>query len=258
MVTFKTKTYNNINNILPFLWVGYFIYSPLPTWAVSTPLYADVCPLGCPTTLDNKKMSIVVHKNYISGIDHKTKLSRWVAYKIDKENIGKRPNISFKSDPLLPKNIRLHPSAYNGMYAQYGTDRGHLAPAITISKNYGHESFYLSNILPQHSELNRKIWKNIEQRNRTIATQKDISLYVLTGAINTYRNGKLQPSNQFWKIVITDTKKKYLHSLIFYKDKKTNTFCYKNITLKKLSRLSKLSLFSAYNTKQKYLKKSCV
>ena len=229
----------------------------------STQIFSSVCPLGCPIVSDGRSMSVVVHKNYISGIDHKTKLSRWVAYSVDSKNIGKRPKVEFKSDPLLPKKIRLSTKSYKGLYKKYNTDRGHLAPAATIANFNGKESFYLSNIIPQFSTLNRKAWKNTEIHERETVKKQDKPIYVITGAINkTSRNGTILPSTNFWKIIIHDIIEKQISAIIFKSQKKIknsenkekivkkDNFCYKNIKLESLEKITGLQFFSPYTVKQ--------
>ena len=217
-------------------------------------IFADVCPLGCPIAVNNTPISIVVHKNYISGIDHKTKLSRWVAYSIKANNFGKRPKTHFKADPLLPNGIKLRPNAYKGMYKKHKTDRGHLAPAVTIARHNGYESFYLSNILPQHANLNRNIWKKIETKERAL------SGYVIAGAINnTDKSGNLLPSVSFWKIFIPNTKDKTFSSIVFFplsKDSPHNTnayagFCYKNKPISFIEDMTGLKFFTHYTMQRK-------
>ena len=134
----------------------------------STQIFSSVCPLGCPTVNDGRSMSVVVHKNYISGIDHATKLSRWVAYAVESNNIGKRPKAEFKSDPLLPSKIRLSPKFYKRLYEKCNTDRGHLAPATTIAKFDGRKSFYLSNIIPQSAPSTAMHGKTLKYRREIL------------------------------------------------------------------------------------------
>ena len=235
----------------------------LPAQASTEILSSTSCPLGCPIVSDGKSMSVVVHENYISGIDHATKLSRWVAYGVDSKNIGKRPKAEFRSDPLLPKKIRLSPKSYKGLYEKYNTDRGHLAPATTIANFSGEESFYLSNIIPQFSTLNRKAWKNTEIHERKTVKKQDKPIYVITGAINkTTKNGALLPSTNFWKIIIHDVQEKQISAIIFKPGKnikksgnkeeilKKDNFCYKNIKLDSLEKITGLQFFSSYVVKQ--------
>ena len=71
------------------------------------------------------------------------------------EDIDKRP--PFFTDKRVKKNYRTTSKDYTNT----GYDRGHLAPAadFSFSDIAMSESFYMSNISPQHPSFNRGIWK---------------------------------------------------------------------------------------------------
>ena len=96
---------------------------------------------------------------------------------------------TFRSDPLLsPVSLPPTPSLYlNSSY-----DRGHLVPAASAasaSQSAMDETFYLTNISPQHPNCNRGYWRAIEGWLRETARQwrsthgPSASLTVVTGPL---------------------------------------------------------------------------
>ena len=63
------------------------------------------------------------------------------------------------------------PIATNTDYTRSGYDKGHMAPAADMkwSPEAMKESFYFSNMCPQHPQLNRRGWKNLEEKIRNWA-----------------------------------------------------------------------------------------
>jgi endonuclease G len=87
----------------------------------------------------------------------------------------------FLPDPDLPSPLQITHVHYTGT----GYDRGHLAPNASMQGRHeqcARESFYMSNIAPQTAALNRKIWKNLEEKERAWAKEFG-ELWVLTGPV---------------------------------------------------------------------------
>ena len=70
-------------------------------------------------------------------------------------------------------------------YRRSGYDRGHLAPAADMAfDNLAmSESFYMSNMSPQNSKLNRGLWARLENRIRDWVRRGDGDAYVITAPI---------------------------------------------------------------------------
>jgi endonuclease G len=123
---------------------------------------------------------IIKHKYYSISYSEEDEQAEWVAYKIISNRLQNidRTN-DFREDP----NVSTGSSDLTD-YIGSGYDRGHLAPAKTMSLNETSmsESFYMSNMSPQIPEFNRGIWKRLEGKVRYWAEVND-SLYVVTGPI---------------------------------------------------------------------------
>ena len=140
---------------------------------------------------------------------HKHHQSVFVKYSIKKADISGRTKRSnnFKVDPQIDSTV-----SFNS-YKKSGYDRGHLKPAGTskASKADMKASFLFTNISPQVPEFNRKGWKFIETKTRSILNNYD-SIMVYSGPIfNKFRNDKLPnseitiPKRFFKAIYINDS-----------------------------------------------------
>ncbi len=126
--------------------------------------------------------SAVIEKNfYTLQYNEKFEQADWVAYELTREEVEGSAvrNDSFKPDPDVNTG-----SASLEDYKGSGYDRGHLAPAadMKMSAVSMSESFFMSNMSPQHPGLNRKIWAKLESYVRTWAYDNG-SIYIVTGPV---------------------------------------------------------------------------
>ncbi len=85
----------------------------------------------------------------------------------------------FQPDPDLPGGQRAELNDYAGS----GYDRGHMAPAADATDTREmHQSFYLSNMVPQNRVMNEQIWAGLEAATRACAKRSG-ELFVITGPI---------------------------------------------------------------------------
>ena len=155
---------------------------------------------------------IINHNYYSLSYSFTNKLAEWVIYKLtcDQTKGAVNRSNSFRPDPLLKEG-----SAQLVDYKGSGFDRGHLAPAgdMKISFEAMSESFYLTNMTPQHPSLNRGIWLGLEDKVRIWAC-KDSILYVVAGPIivksdSTIGPNRLKVPSFFYKIIFHNSRGKY-------------------------------------------------
>ncbi|MFC2109500.1 DNA/RNA non-specific endonuclease [Bacteroidota bacterium] len=152
-----------------------------------------------------KNGELVEHTYYKLQYSEPHEQAYWVAYKLTPEFLKgntKRSN-RFKSDPLIATK-----SASLKDYKHSGYDRGHLAPAgsMTINSIAMNESFYMSNMSPQEASFNRGIWKKLESQVRTWSYDSD-SLFVVTGPVlknieKSIGANKVSVPKQFYKVLL--------------------------------------------------------
>ena len=104
---------------------------------------------------------------------------------------------NFRADTRIPERFRAGLKAYTAS----GYDRGHLVASansdLLLIQNS--ETFLLSNMSPQHPDLNRKRWRELEEAIRVLDAREDVlETYVLTCPVFYFgkpieRIGKEQP-----------------------------------------------------------------
>jgi endonuclease G, mitochondrial len=157
--------------------------------------------------LINLDDQIIYHTSYTLSYNETHEQPNWVKYMVTKtelENkVAKRKN-NFKEDTSI-----ITGSAQLIDYKGSGYDRGHLAPAATFvdSQKEMDESFFMSNMSPQHSSFNRGVWKRVETYERKMAIEKD-TVYVICGGVltdglETIGPNKVSVPEFYYKIIYT-------------------------------------------------------
>ncbi|MDR3137631.1 MAG: DNA/RNA non-specific endonuclease [Tannerellaceae bacterium] len=148
---------------------------------------------------------ILYRTGYVLSYNSDYRLANWVAWALtEAEALSKEieREDSFKADPDVKGK-----AAQLSDYKNSGFDRGHLAPAGDMgwSEMAMKESFYLSNICPQAPNLNRGIWKTIEEESRRWAVDYGEVLIVAgpvvqPGASHIGKNEVVVPQ-YFYKVI---------------------------------------------------------
>lgn len=127
---------------------------------------------------------ILPNRNYLIGYSYLFRQPRWAMQVID----GKAKDVAvdredcFRTDLRIPEEFRATLADYSGS----GYDRGHLVPSAdsNSSRLENSETFLISNMAPQHPDLNRKIWRMLEDRVRkTALVQKVVEVYAISGPV---------------------------------------------------------------------------
>jgi len=149
---------------------------------------------------------IIRHSGYTVSYNKDLKIPNWVSYELTREETKgkeKRGN-RFIADPLVTG-----PIATNADYTRSGYDKGHMAPAADMkwSPEAMKESFYFSNMCPQHPQLNRRGWKNLEEKIRNWAIA-DSAIIIICGPIiekqpKTIGKNKVVVPQRFFKVVLS-------------------------------------------------------
>jgi endonuclease G len=126
--------------------------------------------------------TILVKEYYVICYDDANRVPDWVTYHLSRENLaGEAPRTNdFRADADLPSGER----AELVDYRHSGYDRGHMAPAAAFKRSSTamSETFLLSNVAPQRPNLNRHIWRRLEQEVRSLASAHG-SIWVFTGTL---------------------------------------------------------------------------
>lgn len=143
--------------------------------------------------------SFTIHRLLPKDFNTLTKAKRRSTFYIDEYNLGAL-------------------SATNADYKLSGFDRGHMVPAGDYDSDQllKDETFYLTNICPQSANLNRGIWKNLEDAIREKILKYNFAGIIITGSIvdsvnrETIGMNKVQVPAYFYKIIyLPDSSKMY-------------------------------------------------
>ncbi len=172
---------------------------------------------GNPITASNTRLVLLKNIAYHAGYSEERRNPIWVAYRLDTDQPGekfKRPK-GFKPD--LRTSSRIEPKDF----VKSGYDRGHMAPNAAIADRYGldaqHETFLMSNIVPQNPVLNRQIWQRLERLEDDYSNNLE-NVWVITGPVFDGHiqtiNNEIEVPDAFFKIIF-DEEKDNLRALAF-------------------------------------------
>ncbi len=160
---------------------------------------------------DKKDKYVIKHDFYTLHYRPEHGQADWVAYKLEgKETEGTSSRDNFRPDPKLGAE-----SPTPNDYTSSGYDRGHLAPAadFKFSQEAETQSFYMSNMSPQAPELNRGIWKSLEERVRDWARKRK-ELYIVSGGVlekglkKIGKKVKISVPKYYYKVILDMENKK--------------------------------------------------
>ena len=145
----------------------------------ASPLPDDVL---LPALLEGTPEKILVRRGYTVSYNLHHNLPNWVAWELTTDKLVERESRTdkFLPDPDLPADVAVTTDDYK----RSGWDRGHMCPAADNRWHWRamQESFYMTNICPQHHNLNRGDWKELEDACREWA-QKEGKIYIVCGPI---------------------------------------------------------------------------
>lgn len=148
----------------------------------SSEAVANTKSIELPAPLLNRPEFIIHHKGYTVSYNSKTKLPNWVAWKLTPDRLVENYSRSnkFLPDPMLRASEAVTTDDYKGS----GWDRGHMCPAADNRWDWKAmmESFYMTNICPQHRNLNRGDWKELEEACNEWAKAEE-AIYIVCGPI---------------------------------------------------------------------------
>ncbi|MDL2208442.1 DNA/RNA non-specific endonuclease [Parabacteroides sp. OttesenSCG-928-O15] len=171
-----------------------------------------------------RKEQIIHHEGYSLSYNSNYKIANWVAWELTREEAvsSKAPREgNFVPDPEVSK----WETALREDYTRTGFDRGHLAPAADMkwSAKAMRETFYLSNICPQHPRLNQGLWNTLENKCRAWAS-KHGTLWIATGPViaepmRVMGKNRVGVPERFYKVICCYSNNKY-HGIAFLVENK--------------------------------------
>jgi len=158
------------------------------------------------------KEQLIIHTGFTVSYNAEWMQPNWVAWELIREETSgqtKRVN-QFTADPEVRGK-----SATTYDYSRSGYDRGHMAPAgdMKWDSKAMEESFYLSNICPQHHDNNSGLWEKLETRCRGWAKFHG-KVWICCGPImkknpQTIGQSKIPVPSGFFKVICIERKGQY-------------------------------------------------
>jgi endonuclease G len=129
-----------------------------------------------------------VNTGYAVGYDESLLDPVWSAYYCPPDARFKSSERSpFVPDPRLPEAFRLVTKDFTNTPGTAKYDRGHMSPNSAIATRYGEkaqeETFLLSNIVPQRSELNQTFWRYLEKKIAAVWAPQMKGVWVVVGPV---------------------------------------------------------------------------
>lgn len=163
------------------------------------------------------RKDVKAYNNYYLKFNNENKIADWVAYEFTySEFLGtvKRSN-NFRPDKSI-----LEGTSQLSDFKGSGYDRGHLIPSANMrfSEIAMSECFFLSNIVPQHLNMNRGRWKQLENKVREWVKVKR-NLYIITGTVIDEKSKRIGENRvavplYLYKIIYDDMQKEAIAFLM--------------------------------------------
>lgn len=168
---------------------------------------------------DENDNSIIKYINYSLQLSNKHKFPFYTASNIDGLQFQKVPRKdNWRKDPRISKEFQFGKELYSAPKSDF--DKGHMTKRedvqwgtnIGIALYAADSTFYYTNAVPQHKDLNRDIWRSLEDYIlHTETKQNDLRICVFTGPVlsnlNPYfvtpiEDTQIQIPFLFWKVIV--------------------------------------------------------
>jgi endonuclease G, mitochondrial len=158
-------------------------------------------------------LTVIDYMHFSLAMSRSRRFARWVAWNVDGGSLRRlsRSGIKFRTDPRLPNDVQVD----DDLYKDNPLDRGHIARRADLlwgslpeAKKANTDSFFFTNITPQHEAFNKSsangIWGELEDAIFADVEIEDLRITVMGGPIFSnndplYRG--IQLPREFWKII---------------------------------------------------------
>jgi endonuclease G len=206
--------------------------------------------LSSESNSDDFYRDTVCHRYYSFSYSEDNEQPVWVNYILTKEmmqNPMVKRKDEFREDPDVQSG-----SAQLKDYVGSGYDRGHLCPAkaMECSKIAMSESFFMSNMSPQHPSLNRGIWKKLESKERNWAVDFDsVKVYcggIFDSIIEYIGPNRVAVPKYYYKIVYSESNSDHSVSFVFPNEKCSLPLTSYITSIDSIEKLTDLNFFSEF------------
>ncbi len=132
---------------------------------------------------EDQSVLILKNRGYFTGYSECRRSALWVSYPLAKKRYSRWP----KKRPEFREDSRTRSNLSAEDYRYSGYDRGHLAPGYAVWAVSGAkartQTYLMSNIVPQKSRLNQKLWQRLEEAASTYFPRYFSSITVYSGPV---------------------------------------------------------------------------
>jgi DNA/RNA endonuclease G (NUC1) len=124
---------------------------------------------------------LLFHAEYVLCYDIERKAALWASYRLEVADVVAADRVNaFRTDPRLP--IEQNPSCDD--YRGSGFDRGHMVPRADMNRSVVAlvNTFFLTNMTPQHPNVNQGAWARLEDWARAWATVSG-GVHIISGSV---------------------------------------------------------------------------
>lgn len=209
------------------------------------------CLKGCPSS--SRGGRLLEREGWVLFNNPETKFADWAAYRVSPSTIGRSKPREWKADPDLPPEETLEPEDFRGAHDALRLDRGHQVPLASFSgvRNYQPLN-YMSNVTPQRSVLNQKLWNLLEQAERKFVLHHQAPLFVVTGPLYEEEMGLLPGADEPHRIpsgyfkVIAFVRGGRIETAAFIAEQSvgaSESYCDHAVTIDEVERRARLDVF---------------
>jgi len=166
---------------------------------------------------------VLFNRYYITGYSYYFRQAKWTLEIVNVPTINAEPEGVERIDDFRP-DFRI-PQIFRADLVDFkdsGYDRGHMIPSADLRETglQNSETFLLSNMSPQKPDLNRHIWRTLENNIRILNNKEEIlETYVLTGPVfyfdktvdiigtNDNNDVTIPVPHAYFKSILTEDKK---------------------------------------------------
>jgi DNA/RNA endonuclease G (NUC1) len=181
---------------------------------VPLPTVANLADVATYET-NGKRLDVLNYTHYSVMMSRSRRLALFTACNIDgKSRVpltrkeGSGGSDAWYFDPRLDKELQAGPKIYKNSHC----DKGHMVRRLDPvwgpdedARVANDETFFYTNACPQHRDLNRKTWSDLEDYIYDNAGENDLKVSVFTGPIfskNDVPYRGIQAPVEFWKVVV--------------------------------------------------------
>jgi DNA/RNA endonuclease G (NUC1) len=191
--------------------------------------YTGNAEFGIPADGDASDDFIITRDQYTISYNKNRNTPNWVSYEFDATHFGDNVDRCdcFTHDPALPASFtHLSTADYTGAgaFAGYGIDRGHMARSFDFTSGAldNARSYYLSNLIPQASNLNQGPWAVMETYLGNLARNSNKEVYIIDGVAGSKGTvkgeGKIVIPAFVWKVALVLPRDHKLADVHDYRD----------------------------------------